>query len=275
MPYAKRVCASCSRNWSPRSLSDGADCRSCVQLQGRLHAQTHPYSLKDCEVCVKSFQSKDGEKRCPECRRLAQVNKLEPVVQDHYLASPLRQAVFDLETFALDRGWGVVLMAVILVHGDGPEPKWYEFDLTQTSKWPQIRSDDRELYEKVYDVLKDCHVLYAHNGAWFDIPYLNSVALKYNLPRLKAKLIDPVQIARRKYRIGSNSLSNVADFLGLPESKLHIGPDVWKNALLDNDPGCWATLRERCKSDVRLLNMVSGRVTSDIGMIDYGGSAYR
>lgn len=275
MPYSKRICAACSREWLPHGVTDGDTCRSCIQLQRKENLRAFPYARKDCEVCVKAFQSKDGEKRCPECRRLAQTNRLEPVVEDHYLASPLRQAVFDLETFALDRGWGVVLMAVILVHGDGPEPKWYEFDITQTSKWPEVRSDDSELYAKIYDVLKDCHVLYAHNGAWFDIPYLNSVALKYNLPRLKAKLIDPVQIARRKYRIGSNSLSNVADFLGLPESKMHVGPDIWKNALLDNDPECWRVLRERCKSDVRLLNMVSGRVTSDVGMIDYGGSAYR
>lgn len=275
MPYAKRICDRCKHTFRPKVPTDGETCRSCLAQEKTARGQALPYSLKECAVCVKQFTAKYGEQRCPECRRLALTNKAEPVVEDHYLASPLKQAVFDLETFALDRGWGVILMAVILVHGDGPEPKWYEFDLTQTSKWPNIRSDDSELYAKIFDVLNGCHVGYAHNGAWFDIPYLNSVALKYGLPRLRMKLIDPVQIARRKYRIGSNSLSNVADFLGLPESKMHVGPDVWKNALLDNNPECWRILRERCRSDVRLLNMVSGRVTSDVGMVDYSGSAYR
>lgn len=182
--------------------------------------------------------------------------------------------MFDLETWGLDRGWGVTLVGSLMIHGDGPT-QFYTYDLTETSKWPDKRSDDSELGAILLKHITGCHVAYAHNGKWFDIPWLNSVALKYKMPPLHIKLIDPVQVARNKYRIGNNSLGAVADFLGLDESKMPVSKEVWRGALLDNDKSCWAILRERCESDVRLLNDVAARISSDVGMVDYSGSAYR
>lgn len=275
MPYTKRICSSCNRPFAPKSASDGATCRSCLLQEKREAAIALPFALKSCEVCTGAFNSRDGERRCPSCRRLAQTNPRAPVVEEHYLAPPLKQAVFDLETWGLDRGWGVLMVACIMVHGEGKEPVWYEFDLTQSSGWPEKRSDDSELAAKVIDVLQGCHVLYAHNGRDFDMRFINSIALKYGLPRIRAKLIDPVQVARRQYRIGSNALGNLANFLGLDESKMPVPPDTWRFALMDNDKASWDTLRERCRSDVRLLNQVAAKVTLDVGMVDYAGSAWR
>jgi hypothetical protein len=261
--------------FTPHNISDGDTCRSCVQLQERQRGIALPFALKQCEVCTGNFNSRDGEKRCPSCRRLAQTDKKAPVIEDHYLAPPLTQAVFDLETWGLDRGWGVLMVACIMVHGKGKEPVWHEFDLTQSSRWPDVRTDDSELAAKVIEVLSSADVLYAHNGKDFDLRFLNSISLKYNLPRIRAKLIDPVQIARRQYRIGSNALGSLANFLGLQESKMPVAPDTWRYALMDNDPESWQILRERCKSDVRLLNQVAAKVTKDVGMIDQSGSAWR
>lgn len=274
MPYSKRTCDACSRSFRPQSIADGSTCRSCVQFQKRQEAIALPLALKDCEVCAKGFSSRDGEKRCPECRRLANTNRTAPVVEAHEFSAPLKQVVFDLETWGLERGWGVLLMGVLAVIDNG-KATVHEFDLTQSKSWPARRSDDSELAEKILDVLRPCHVAFAHNGAWFDIPWLNSLALKYNLPPLRIKLIDPVQIARRKYRIGNNSLGAIANFLGLGERKMPLPEDVWRQALLDNDPESWELLRERCRSDVRILSQVAGHVVRDVGLIDYSGSAYR
>lgn len=275
MPYAKRQCSACERMFTPRNISDGATCRSCLLLEERQRGIALPFALKQCEVCTAGFNSRDGEKRCSSCRKLAQTNTKAPVVEEHYLAPPLKQAVFDLETWGLDRGWGVLMVAVIMVHGEGKEPVWHEFDLTQSSGWPDKRSDDSEIAAKVIEVLSGCHVAYAHNGKDFDMRYLNSIALKYGLPRLRMKLIDPVQVARRQYRIGSNALGSLANFLGLQESKMPVPPDTWRFALMDNDKESWDTLRERCRSDVRLLNQVAAKVTLDVGLIDQQGSGWR
>jgi hypothetical protein len=282
MPYSKRTCgdADCSRIWEPHTAIDAQEgiCRGCRWKRAKESgaAQLTPYHLRDCHVCARQFQAKGDQVRCPGCVKLAQTarGKDDPERQDHYLASPLVQAVFDLETWSLDRGWGVLMVGSILVHGEGPEPTWYDFDLTQSSGWPDRRSDDSELAEKILGVLRRCHVLYAHNGARYDVPWLNSIALKYGLPSLRAKLIDPVQVARNKYRIGSNSLSAMSNFLGLEENKMPLAPEVWRLALLDNDPASWALLRERCRSDVRILNTVASKVTRDVGMIDHRGSAW-
>lgn len=250
-----------------------------------------PLKRRECEVCTNTFQPPNvaaqvAPKRCKQCRdmgdpreasgyeKVSEKLPLLPIAPAHTLGPPLTQGVFDLETFALDRGWGILLVGSILVHGKG-EPKLYTFDLRQSSKWPGTRSDDSELGAMILEVLGECSILYAHNGLNFDIPWLNSIALKYNMPPLHAKLIDPVQVARRKYRIGSNSLANIADFLGAPEKKMPLSADVWRKAIFDADDDAWALLRDRCESDVRVLNYIAGKITRDVGMIDYSGSAWR
>jgi hypothetical protein len=115
-------------------------------------------------------------------------------------------------------------------------------------------------------------VAYAHNGQNFDFKWLRTVALKYGLVMPRLKLIDPCQIAWKRYRLGRNSLEALADFLGLKEEKLHVSPDVWRGALMDDDDSCWDTLVARCKSDVSLLNEVASKTTGDVGMIDFQGS---
>lgn len=305
MPHALRVCANpdcerAGRPWRPKSAMDGDTCRKCVYDQRRammlkplsqtlpgppIPEQPKPWAgQKQCGVCARVFTARPGQDRCGGCLKLADTELSKefgeftaggelPKAKVHYLAPPLKQAVFDLETFSLDRGWGVLMVGSILVHGDGPEPKMYTFDLTESPRWPDVRSDDSDLAARIMKVLSGCHVLYAHNGARYDIPWLNSLALKYGMPRLNAKLIDPVQVARNKYRIGSNSLSSLASFLGLEENKMPVPAEVWRTALFDNCRESWDILRARCESDVRILNQAAAAVTLDVGMIDKFGSS--
>jgi hypothetical protein len=298
LPYAKRECGKCGRGYRPRVVGQAEDCGGCQKAERR-GAMGPPKALVDlmrseplpkfegrktCEICPSVFWAKPGETRCPACRKLADTQPNTdysaftpggplPKATTHRLASPLKQAVFDLETFSLDRGWGVLMVGSILVHGDGPDAKLYTFDLTESPKWPDVRSDDSDLAARILQVLSTCQILYAHNGLRYDVPWLNSLALKYGMPRLNAKLIDPVQVARNKYRIGSNSLSALSSFLGLEESKMPVPPEVWRTALFDNNAESWKILRERCESDVRILNQVAGMVSLDVGMIDRFGSA--
>jgi DNA polymerase III epsilon subunit-like protein len=271
-----------------------------------------PYARRECEICHRLFTPPrsgnfyttnypDGEflRWCPECRRTGDharnpeetqpyaglpmigsagplpVSDVLPRAETHALAAPMRQVVFDLETWGLDRGWGVTMVAALLVHGEGVGPKWYEFDLRSSPDWPNVRSKDESLVAQVLKVLSTCHIAYAHNGLWFDFAWLRTAALKYNLPPVDMKLIDPVQILRRRYRLGKNSLEALADFLQLPQQKLHISPDVWRAALLDNSDEAWGLLKARCRSDVELLNAAAGRMTNDVGMVDSQGSMRR
>jgi hypothetical protein len=259
-----------------------------------IEQETPRLQKRICSVCIKEFMPTDifqtTHKACQKRVATGQANnpgKLDKPYEDFKKTrivpdlastpaprSPLKQAVFDLETFALDRGWGVMMVGCVLVHGEG-QPKWYEYSLPQYPTWPAERSNDRLLAADLFAVLEDCHVWYAHNGLKFDVPWLNSVALKFGLPIVERKLIDPVQIARKKFRIGSNSLSAIASFLELPEEKMPLPASVWKSALLDNDAECWELLRQRCHSDVSLLNEVSCAVAPFVGMVDFQGSFRR
>lgn len=189
--------------------------------------------------------------------------------------SPFKTAVFDLETYQLSAGWGVLLVGCILVHGGSEGPKWYDFALPDFPSWPEHRSDDRDLAVAIYSVLSECQVWIGHNSAAFDVPWLNTLAAKYGLPPVERKLTDPVLIARRKLRVGANSLDALADYFKLDEQKMHLSPDVWKAALLDNDQEAWSTLRERCRSDVSILNKLAARLSPFVGVIDYAGSFRR
>lgn len=292
MPYKMRTCPECECQYLPRveTLSRGHcwPCELRMRAEAKDAAAASLPACRLCEICHRTFTpsvSRPEAKWCLGCDRASsrridnpysgwQSGQPVPQAPTH-LSAPLRQAVFDLETFSLDRGWGVLMVGSIMVYGDG-EPKQHTFDLRETEAWKRgERSNDAELGAQILRVLSDCHILIAHNGKWFDIPYLNSVALKYGMPRINAKLVDPVQVARQKYRIGSNSLASLAAFLELPEEKMPVGADVWRKALFDANPDCWQTLRERCESDVRLLAMVAGKVMGDVGMIDTKGSAFR
>jgi len=255
------------------------------------YAKEHSFQARPCAVCQRSFTpprnpgqlstADNHEKLCAKCRRVVKdatlyLNPPNDAPEEHRVAdfgAPLRQVVFDLETWGLDRGWGVTLVASFLIHGDTDGPKAITLKHRDTAAWKEgRRSDDNELAEEIFRILSKCHVAYAHNGDRFDFKWLRSVALKYGLAMPRLKLIDPCAIAWKRYILGRNSLEAVADFLGLEQTKLHISPDVWRGALMDDDDTSWGLLVERCKSDVALLNEIASKVTGDIGLIDYSGS---
>jgi len=250
------------------------------------------YRPRTCEVCTQVFTpphranslASDGPLTfCPSCRRIAKdaADQTPPPTDSpvkHYLAAPMRQIVFDLETWGLDRGWGVTLVASFLIHGGAKGPEKKTLTLRDYPAWQKgRRSDDRELVEDVLKILSTGHILYAHNGDRFDVRWLRTVALKYGLDMPRVKLVDPCSIAWRKYLLGRNSLEAVADFLkdrfpNLRLEKFHIPPDVWRSALMDADDTAWEKLVTRCESDVEVLNSIASAVTGDVGLIDYSGS---
>jgi len=251
-----------------------------------------PWARRTCVICNKDFapphrstvlSTEDNHlTHCPSCRRLVKVAiEHEPPQSDLPISlgsAPLTQIVFDLETWGLDRGWGVTMVASFMIHGNPKGPERKTLTLREYSPWKKgIRSNDRELAVAIFDILDKGHIAYAHNGDYFDIRWLRTVAMKYKLHMPKLKLIDPAAISRQKYLVGRNSLEAMADFLDLQTEKkklekMHVTPEVWRKALLDNDDEAWALLVKRCESDVELLNAVASAVTGDIGLIDEKGS---
>lgn len=291
MPYVKRDCG-CGSRFTPKRAQD-TSCWGCRKgpkdAPASFEPQADPGEVKwaagdrmECPVCLGTFTQKDPDQKMHKAcaTRVGQGKATNPAElrkpfkdkawRRSTAVSPLQIAVFDLETFALDRGWGVLLIANILVFGDG-EPKEYRYRIDQFPTYKRDRSDDSEICAAVFAILEDCHIWWAHNGKWFDVPWLNSIAMKYGMPPVERKLRDPVQILRSKMRIGANSLEAAADFLGLEQSKMHVPAEVWRQAAFNGSKEHFDILEARCASDTALLAEVARRVEPWGGTVNYSG----
>jgi len=249
-----------------------------------------------CKNCQKSYvypqrttvgTLESARVLCPECRRAGlpktddykdfRSSGIVPGRETFELnrgsdtRAPMVQGVFDIETWGLTRDWGVMLVFSMLIHRGGT-PEWYNYDITQSTTWPQERDNDRELAVKALSAIAECDIVYAHNGEGFDIKWLRTLAALYEVPFNERKLVDPCRVAYKKYALQSNSLENMAQFFKLKEQKMPVAKEVWRRAVLRNSPEDWQILRTRCQSDVSVLNELASRISGDVGIIDRQGS---
>jgi uncharacterized protein YprB with RNaseH-like and TPR domain len=136
---------------------------------------------------------------------------------------------FDLETSNLDADFGIVLCGVI--KAQGKTTKVFRGDAYPT--WRRRRSDDRLILQDLCGELERYDVWCAHNGRDFDVKFLRTRLARWGLPPLvKRKLIDPLLLARNKFRMSYHSLDSLARMLNLPPKTPLRGP-VWVEAALD------------------------------------------
>jgi hypothetical protein len=84
----------------------------------------------------------------------------------------------------------------------------------QYSTWARRRSLDRFLVQDICAELLKYDIWCAHNGRYFDVPFLRTRLARWQLPPLPTrKLIDPLLLARNKFRMSYNSLESLARML--------------------------------------------------------------
>lgn len=163
----------------------------------------------------------------------------------------LRVACFDLETSDLCANRGILLAAV--VHEQGMPPEIFRGD-KYNPHWKTKRSDDKALVEAVAHRLAQCDVLIAHNGKYFDMPFLQTRLIAHGLPVFpQRKLVDTWLIAKNKLRLASYSLKALTDLLHLEERKTELYMSVWTKAVLDGDVESLDYIVEHCEKDVACL----------------------
>jgi uncharacterized protein YprB with RNaseH-like and TPR domain len=182
-------------------------------------------------------------------------------------------AVFDLETSALEGDRGIILCAciessrepgkIITIRSDETNPDW------DSGK----RGNDKETVKQVVAILKDHDVLVAHNGNRFDVPFLRTRLLRWDLARLPdIKLVDPCYIAFRKFRLRNNSLGVVADHVGVKDRKTPLDMSVWGDAILNGSRRAMNKIVEHCIADIKVLGGVLTAVKPYIKLLDDRGS---
>jgi uncharacterized protein YprB with RNaseH-like and TPR domain len=181
-------------------------------------------------------------------------------------------SVLDIETTNLSADYGIVMCAAVLPGGNGSAPTIFRGDAYPG--WRRKRSDDSKLLQELVKHLEEFDIWIAHCGARFDIPFLRTRLIRWNLPPLaNRKLIDPVLLARNKLRMSYNSLKQIANHLGC-NSKTELLGELWLQAALDGSTEAMDAIVQHCVEDVKTLDKVAGYLKVYSTTFNTYGSGY-
>lgn len=115
------------------------------------------------------------------------------------------------------------------------------------------KSDDYDIVSRLYDLLDQCDVVVAHNGARFDIPTIIGRGVVHGLnPPSPYFVVDTLLVARKELRLVSNTLANLCQELKLPAKSGHKkfpGFELWLECLRGNDEA-WQEMKDYNIDDV-------------------------
>ena len=117
-------------------------------------------------------------------------------------------------------------------------------------------NDDFALVEQAWHLLDNADVVVAHNGIRFDVKVMNGFFLRHGLPPPSPyKVIDTFRMAKKNFKLTSNSLKYLAKMLGVQQKLDSGGIQAWAGAYfgvqedLDN-------MVEYNKGDIETLRQV-------------------
>ena len=124
-------------------------------------------------------------------------------------------------------------------------------------KYSSIFKDGKKaMLLAVHALLEEADAVVHYNGNRFDIPTLNQEFLKAGMKPPKSPInIDLLLTARRRFRLPSNKLSYVAEYLSLGEKVKHKGMSLWRDCMA-GDASAWKIMERYNKQDVSLLEEV-------------------
>jgi len=182
--------------------------------------------------------------------------------------------ILDIESTALYADLGVALCMSYESSEDPGVVHTLRTDKLNPRDWKRgVRGNDRELVKRCNEVIRNHDIVVAHNGKWFDLPFLRTRALVHGLaPLHEVTIVDPVLIARRKFRFQRNSLARIADTLKLADKKTPLDLSLWADVCLNGNQEGMDLIVEHCEADVRVLSGVLGLVKPFVKQFDNRGS---
>lgn len=132
----------------------------------------------------------------------------------------------------------------------------WSHDLTEFSRFKDDPTDDYFLVEAIKREVEDADYLIHHNGDKFDLRFFNSRLLYHGIPPIPHDivLVDTCKLAKKRFKLNSNSLEYIANFIGC-KPKGHIGGNTWKKCF-DGDESAVKRMVEYNQGDVETLEDV-------------------
>lgn len=119
--------------------------------------------------------------------------------------------------------------------------------------YADIREGKESMLRKIYDLVEEADVVVHYNGSSFDMPTLNKEWLSMGwTPPAPYQQVDLFQTVKKKFRLPSNKLSYISEFLKIGEKVNHKGMELWLGCMNGNEED-WAVMTQYNKQDVNLL----------------------
>jgi DNA polymerase elongation subunit (family B) len=130
------------------------------------------------------------------------------------------------------------------------------FALPDFKGYKRNKANDFKLVKVLYDLMNQADIVIAHNADGFDIKKSNARFLYYGLkPPVPFKSVDTLKVARKYFKLNSNSLDDLGKYLGIGEKVKTGGFDLWKGCI-NGDMKAWKKMIDYNKNDVALLEKV-------------------
>ena len=171
--------------------------------------------------------------------------------------------VFDIETAPIEAYvWGLwdQNIAINQIKHD-----W--FVLSWSAKWlfdPEVKhcrltskealkKDDKRITKELWKLFDEADIIIAHNLDKFDKPRMNTRFLKHGLLFPSPyQTVDTLKVAKREFKVSSNKLNYLCQFLGLNVKMETGGFELWEKCLKGNEEAL-EKMDVYCRQDVLIL----------------------
>ena len=136
------------------------------------------------------------------------------------------------------------------------EKKISTYALPDFKGYSRNKECDKALVQELWRIFDTADILVGHNSKAFDVKKANARFLVNGLlPPSPYKQIDTLQIARSRFKFGSNRLNDLGVALGVGKKLPHTGAHLWFSCMA-GDPKSWALMKRYNARDVELLAAV-------------------
>lgn len=136
------------------------------------------------------------------------------------------------------------------------EKKIHVHALPDFKDYKKNPTSDKELVQKLWEMINEADVVVAHNGDHFDIKVMNARFLANGLtPPSPYKTVDTYKVAKRKFSFNSNRLNDIGVALGVGSKVPTGGFSLWTGCM-SGQASSWRLMKKYNKMDVVLLEKV-------------------
>lgn len=122
------------------------------------------------------------------------------------------------------------------------------------------KEDDKALVRDLWHLLDKADIVVAHNGRAFDTKKANARFSFHKMgPPSPYQIVDTKEMSKRHFNFTSNSLNDIADYLGIGHKLETGGFELWKKCMA-GDRSAWAKMKKYNAYDVVLLEKVYNRL---------------